>query len=172
MNRLDKSKKLYLNIGCGDNIKKDESVQWINIDCRKLKNIDYVMQAEKLEFENNVFDMVYVTHVLEHFSWKLVPDILKEWIRVLKPKGELYIAVPDILKIAQYFSAGKLGADMVFSYLYGGQGYDENFHKAGFCHSTLTRQMKNAGLKHIQKWVGNKKDASGSFFSLNLKGMK
>lgn len=170
--KLHSDRPLFLNVGCGDDIKHDSDIKWINIDIRQIKKADYIMDAAQLDFADKTFHGVYVAHILEHFPLKNSLDIIKEWVRVLKEYGILFIAVPDILKIAKGFVKGKVGADMVMKYLYGGQGYDENFHKAGFCKSTLTNLMESAGLKDIHTWERNKSDASGSFYSLNLKGVK
>lgn len=174
MIKIDNPKKLKLglNIGCGNNTKNDEKVKWINIDIRKLKNVDYIMDATKLDFENNIFDFVYSAHVLEHFSHQHTQTIVNEWVRVLKKNGELFIAVPDILKISKAFINADIGIDMVIKYFYGGQGYDSNFHKAGFCFSLMKKIMRNSGLKDIEFWKGTREDASGSFYSLNIKGVK
>jgi SAM-dependent methyltransferase len=43
----------------------------------------------------NTFDFVYSSHCLEHM--RDVPEALRNWIRVLKPGGWLYIVVPDYI---------------------------------------------------------------------------
>lgn len=51
-----------------------------------------IEDATKLSFQNNNFDRVIATHILEH-----VPnphEVLMEWARVLKPGGVLTIVLP------------------------------------------------------------------------------
>jgi SAM-dependent methyltransferase len=44
-------------------------------------------------FRDGVFDFVYSSHLLEDFfEWE---PVLREWIRVLKPGGNIVILVPD-----------------------------------------------------------------------------
>jgi SAM-dependent methyltransferase len=49
--------------------------------------------THKLSFKDNEFDFLYASHVLEHFSNTI--EVLKEWLRVVKPGGYVYFAVPD-----------------------------------------------------------------------------
>ena len=65
-------------------------------------NVDYVWDASKrLPFKDNTFDLIYASHVLEHIPWYKTEEVLKEWVRVLKPGGILEIWVPDGLKICK-----------------------------------------------------------------------
>ena len=46
-------------------------------------------------FKNNVLDYVYSSHLLEDFSPTEVVDVLREWMRIIKPGGVLIIYCPD-----------------------------------------------------------------------------
>jgi SAM-dependent methyltransferase len=50
---------------------------------------------EKFPFEDNTYDLVFASHVLEHVPWYRIDAALREVHRVLKPKGEVEIYVPD-----------------------------------------------------------------------------
>jgi predicted SAM-dependent methyltransferase len=81
-----------LHLGCG-NIRLDG---FINIDIRQTPATDRLMDITNLaEFGDNSVDMICSSHCLEHFSFRIVPDILREWNRVLKKGGELVVRVPD-----------------------------------------------------------------------------
>lgn len=81
-----------LHLGCG-NTKLDG---FINIDIRQTPATDRVMDISDLaEFSDNSVDMIYASHCLEHFNFRIVPDILCEWNRVLRKGGELVVRVPD-----------------------------------------------------------------------------
>lgn len=51
--------------------------------------------AEYIPFEDNFFDIIICCYVLEHIS--NVKKSIQEMIRVLKPGGILYLAVPNYL---------------------------------------------------------------------------
>jgi predicted SAM-dependent methyltransferase len=55
-----------------------------------------VETAEKLDlFAGASCDLVYSSHLLEHFHYEKLPSILSEWMRVIKPGGHLVLYVPD-----------------------------------------------------------------------------
>lgn len=55
-------------------------------------NLDYVGPLHKMPIENDTFDAVLCTQVLEHLEWPR--ESVKEMHRVLKPGGRLYMTVP------------------------------------------------------------------------------
>ena len=94
-------KERYLHIGCGDVILPKP---FENLDTRKMDGVDHVCEADKLSFEDGTFDLVYSSHVLEHFKRNETQSILNEWVRVLKPGGIVRISVPSfesLIKIYQ-----------------------------------------------------------------------
>lgn len=48
-----------------------------------------------LPFKDNVLDWVYCSHVIEDWNPKRWPSILAEWVRCLKPGGNIVILVPE-----------------------------------------------------------------------------
>jgi len=79
------------------------------------RNVDYVWDASKpLPFKDNTFDLIYASHVLEHIPWYKTEEVLKEWVRVLKPGGVLEVWVPDGLKICETLvKAEKEGVNLI-----------------------------------------------------------
>ena len=63
-------------------------------------NADYILDASKpMPFRDDSFDLIYASHVLEHIPWYQVEETLTEWVRILKPGGQLEVWVPDGYKI-------------------------------------------------------------------------
>ncbi len=92
MNKLS-----YLNLGCGTTFHHD----WTNIDF--VSTSKYVLPFNLLmgiPQPDNTFEVVYHSHVLEHFPKEKAIDFIKECYRVLKPNGIIRIAIPDLEKIA------------------------------------------------------------------------
>ena len=81
---------LILDIGCGEN--KLEGA--IGVDIKKTKAVDVIADARYLPFKDEVFDNVYSSHLIEHFSHREVKNVLKEWVRVLKKGGTIEIRCP------------------------------------------------------------------------------
>jgi predicted SAM-dependent methyltransferase len=86
--------KKVLEIGCGNKKIFSKSVC---TDVRKTPVVDVVCDARDLPFEDNSFDHVYASHIIEHFSHKETQNVLDEWIRVLKENGILEIRCPDVI---------------------------------------------------------------------------
>lgn len=89
-----------LNLGCGDRFHPD----WINLDfysntpAVKAHNL-----IEGIPYANQSFDVVYHSHLLEHFPASLAYGFLTECKRVLKPGGVLRVAVPDLEQICRLY---------------------------------------------------------------------
>lgn len=85
----------YLNLGCGIYYSTQE--EWTNLDFVSSGN--KVLRHNLLNgipFEDNTFDAVYHSHVLEHFTKEDGEAFTAECFRVLKPGGVLRIVLPDL----------------------------------------------------------------------------
>lgn len=48
-----------------------------------------------LPYEDETFDKILASHVIEHVEWYRTQSVLKEWTRILKSGGEMEIWIPD-----------------------------------------------------------------------------
>ena len=86
-----------LDVGCG---KYKCYGHWIGVDNGGVwgkHNADApVEDAANLDlFASQSCDGVFSSHLLEHFQYERVPDVLAEWLRVIKQGGHLMLYVPD-----------------------------------------------------------------------------
>ncbi len=91
--------KRYINVGCGLHYCHDK--EWTNLDF--VKSGPRVIGHNLLKgipFSNDAFELVYHSHVLEHFSKQDGEKFIKECFRVLKPGGIIRIAIPNLEEIA------------------------------------------------------------------------
>lgn len=132
-------------------------------------------------FGNIAFPLAYgdetvaecrASHILEHFPQGQTLDVLKDWVRVLKPGGWLKIAVPDFTYIAKEYLEGNKDGLPLFGYLMGGQTDENDYHKAAFNEGTLRYLLVEAGLEDIQPWQSEIQDCAALPVSLNLMGKK
>ena len=102
----------YLEIGPGTN----RIVGFETLDIVGGKDIDYVLDASKrLPFDDNSFDIIYASHILEHIPWYQVETTFKDWVRTLKPGGKLEVLVPNGLKICTLLlDFEKTGKDLTY----------------------------------------------------------
>jgi predicted SAM-dependent methyltransferase len=89
-----------LNLGCGSRYHP----AWINVDFAPEDPAVLSHDLRKgVPFPGEEFDVVYHSHVLEHFSQQGAREFLRECLRVLKPGGTLRVAVPDLELIAKTY---------------------------------------------------------------------
>ena len=92
-----------VNIGCG----RDYIKGWVNVDGDPIISPDIVCELDsknvRLPFEDNSMDLVYACHILEHIHY--LPELKREFVRILKPGGAIFVVVPH------YLSADAWGDD-------------------------------------------------------------
>lgn len=117
-------------------------------------------------------DAVWSSHNLEHVRAHEVPLVLRGFLRVLRPGGEILITMPDLRQAAKLIAAGKLedtayvspaGPIAPLDILYGHRasiqgGNDFMGHRTGFTAKTLTQKLEQAGFVDID--VTARKDFS------------
>ena len=139
---------LKLHIGCG----YTRIEGFVNIDCRYLPSVDDIQNAELMRsYKPNSVDLIYSSHVLEHFGrWKY-KHIIQRWFEILKPNGIIRLAVPDFSKICDHYNANKDLSSLI-GLLYGGQDYTENQHYMTFDFDSLKKVLVDTGFKNVGIW--------------------
>lgn len=140
--------RLLLHLGCGP----INAPGYINVDVQPFPHVHYVHGVYPLEmFESNSVDMVYASHVLEHFAVKELPVVLREWLRVLKDGGVLRLGVPDFgALVSIYLDTGEI--HNILGPLMGGQSDQHNFHYSVFDERYLSQLLQDAGFKKVRLW--------------------
>lgn len=93
-------KMKYLNLGCGTRFHP----LWSNVDFISTEKGVIAHDLRKgVPFQDSVFDVVYSSHILEHFPKNAALPFIKECYRVLRPGGIIRIAVPDLERIARLY---------------------------------------------------------------------
>lgn len=89
-----------LNLGCGDRINPN----WVNVDFHptNVNAIPFDLN-QGIPFPDSVFDVVYHSHLLEHFPKEHAQFFLKDCFRVLKPNGIIRIVVTDLETIVRIY---------------------------------------------------------------------
>lgn len=89
-----------LNLGCGSRFHP----AWTNVDFTAVSPSVLSHDLRKgIPFPGEEFDVVYHSHVLEHFNLPRARAFLRECGRVLKPGGTLRVVVPDLEQIAKTY---------------------------------------------------------------------
>jgi SAM-dependent methyltransferase len=157
---VNTQKNTKLNLGCGDKILEG----YINVDVapsRRGLKPDVLCDLHHLTtFEDNYADEILAVHVVEHFwRWEVV-DILKEWVRVLKPKGRMVLECPNLISACQEFlknpdlmaGGGQEGQRSMWVF-YGDPSWKDPLmvHRWGYTPRSLAMVMFEAGLTDLRQ---------------------
>lgn len=172
--KADRSGKISLNLGCGQRVLPG----FVNIDkyvCPNCNPAEYTVEEGDIsllyQFADQSVDLIFAAHVFEHLSIRQGRKAIKEWARVLKPGGLLYLSIPDLELIAWEILANA-GTDLqsnrlewviftMFGYQispdkkpYNGLNIDEEapedlgqFHKSGYTKLSLQKIVLESGFQ-------------------------
>jgi SAM-dependent methyltransferase len=90
----------YLNLGCGSRFHPD----WSNVNFTSTgQGVIAHNLNQDIPFPDISLDVVYHSHILEHFSKSQAPIFLLQCYRVLKPHGIIRIVIPDLEQIIRSY---------------------------------------------------------------------
>lgn len=177
-----------LHLGCG----RRHIPGFFHVDVLPAPHVDLVSRVERLpDFADGTVDLIYASHLLEHFSRSEYRAVLREWCRVLAPGGVLRLAVPDFAACAKlYYEQGlQDGLTGLVGLIVGGQRDQYDYHKMVFDEPLLTRELLAAGFTSVRRWdwrttehaaiddysqayLPHLDKANGTLMSLNLEAVK
>jgi len=147
-------------------------------------HVDHLGNANDLSrFADDTFDVVYASHVVEHFDYRdELGKTLREWCRALKPGGWVLISVPDLEVLASLILDKTLSVNerfMTMRMMFGGHVDAYDYHGVGLTAEFLTAFLSEAGfvgMERVERF-GFFADTSnyrfaGRQISLNLRAMK
>lgn len=159
--KLFETANIFLNIGanCYD------SNGWFYVIPQRVNHCikpeqEILRLAHDLEgFPDNSVSLIYSSHMLEHTSYgdDFNLQTLREWRRVTRPGGMLFIAVPDLDVLCRMYLDPKMTTEQrlfIARMIYGGQTDRYDFHLYGYNEESLTLFLKEAGYCKMQR-VGN-----------------
>ena len=137
-----------LNVGCGFN----KISGYINIDSEKCVSPDLVLDItiKRLPFSNNSIGEILFFHCIEHIQKEKHYEIIKEFSRVLKLGGKLYISYPEFWECAKRWRAN-LGGKRNFweATLFGRQLHTGDFHVCAMDSSELRVLLFECGFTDV-----------------------
>ncbi len=176
---------MKLHLGCG----AKHIPGFTHVDLLDYPHVDFRAPVNELSFaKDGSVELIYASHVLEHFGRHEINQVLSEWNRVLKKGGLLRCAVPDFKAVAQrYLRTGNLGE--LVGLVCGGQRDQYDYHKTIFDENSLTKSLLEAGFSSVTSydwkttehaWLDDYSQAylphmgkeSGQLMSLNVEATK
>lgn len=113
---------------------------------------DVAADLMDLPFPDNYADEARAIHVIEHFQVWDAPKVLAEWVRVLKPGGQLVIECPCLDKIIKLFDVPNVPPFLTFWGLYGDPRLSDPLMMHHWCYTErmLAGMMGEAGLVNLR----------------------
>lgn len=145
---------------------------YLHLDVRPLPGVDVVCDFSKevLPFGDDRFEEILSNHSIEHISFRKIPFVIKEWFRVLKPGGKVFLRTPDLEFICKTYLAGQTTPEhpndenfitdafgevtpawWANIKLFAGQDYPSNFHYLCFDFKTIKEVLKRYGFERIER---------------------
>lgn len=126
-----------------------------NLDVRKLPEVDIVVDfCEKLPINDESYDGIYSSYVLEHISWRKVRGFISEMFRILRPGGVAFIITANLKEQAKILADKSEWTDTDVCMLFGDQNYDgrdwrSNSHCCGFSPKTVIEAFRGIGFDDV-----------------------
>jgi len=184
-NALPPSPGLNIELGGGmfpTKIRGEDQDDFISVDTFNWPTVDVVADLKNpLPFPNGCAANIFSREVLEHLPYNVLPDVIRECFRVLRPAGRLYVCCPDFEAIISlydkkcrcvvhdvadpecnhckgralvsedYWRANLLGNQIDY-----GDGGMNDTHKNQITYPHLEGLLKNTGFVNIQRDFTNK----------------
>jgi predicted SAM-dependent methyltransferase len=161
--------KQLLNVGCGPKggavPREFQAYKETRLDVSKTVEPDIVASITAMPMiDDESYDAVYASHVIEHLYFHEVAQALREVLRVLKAGGSFKVQVPDLQSIGGLLALDKadatayqggMGPVAPLDMLYGHRGEVAKgnlymAHKMGFTASVLKACLLRAGFDQVE----------------------
>ena len=147
--------KLRLHLACGH----DYTEGFINIDFYAPEDAvcDARFDVMKLPYPDNSVDEIKAFHIIEHFHFFEIQEVLKEWHRVLKPGGRLWLETPDFLESCRSFVEGSPSMPiqdwrvLLYNHFFAHAWIPGQTHKFLFTEDQLRVNFEWAGFKSANR---------------------
>jgi len=118
---------------------------------------DVRFDVQKLPYPDNSVDEIKAFHIIEHFNFFEIKDVLEEWYRVLKPGGRLYLETPDFLETCRSFVEGTTAMPIeewrvtLYGHFFAHPWVPGQTHKFLFTENQLRTNLSWAGFKQVNR---------------------
>jgi SAM-dependent methyltransferase len=151
---------LRLNLGCGDK----HLPGYVNVDVAASRagvRPDVQCDLRELKsFATDSADEVLAVHVVEHFwRWEIV-DVLREWLRTLKPGGQMIVECPNLLEACRALLEDPVngaqpgpGGQRTMWVFYGDPAWRDPLmcHRWNYTPQSLKALMEESGLVRVRQ---------------------
>lgn len=140
---------MNLNFGSGES----KLPGFINIDIELSQKPEVICDITRvfLPFNDTIADKIFFIHTIEHISKNNHFEIFKEFNRILKQKGRLFLAYPEFAKCAQNWLENKKGMrEWWEKTIFGRQLWPSDSHVCAMDTNEVIELLSLAGFKIVK----------------------
>lgn len=146
---------LKLNLGSKNPEWKEQKEKgWTTVDIVEGADITMDLRKHNLPWDDNIVDLIYCSHFIEHITHKEARNFLKECIRMLRPGGIIRIVFPEYsytevpqITIIEYLSGAKSPSELTGEEKY---TYDKTYmHLYAYTVESMKYELKRVGFTKI-----------------------
>ena len=154
-----------LQIGSGSSLLEE----WLNTDIRPRRHERVLLDAARpFPIEDETFDYVFSEHVIEHLGFPEGLSMLRQCHRILRPRGRIRIATPNLERVASLYANPKTEVQRAYieyvtdHYIAQSRGYRASFvinghfailgHRFLYDPETLEMAAREAGFDQFSWW--------------------
>jgi SAM-dependent methyltransferase len=116
------------------------------------RSLHYLDVARRFRFDDDTFEAVYASHVLEHLDRDVAERCLKEVHRVLRPGGILRVAVPDLNEVVRQYDPSDPDSFLAGLYdAHSGRRSRTSLHRWMYNPSSLKALLERVGFQDVQR---------------------
>lgn len=129
---------------------------WHILNARPEPFVDILGNILELgQFPDQCCDEIYASHVLEHIDYMYeVSAVMRDFYRMLKPGGTIYISVPDMGTLCHMYVDPTYTLEQryaIMRMIYGGHINKYDYHYGGFDFEILGGQLFGAGFREMSR---------------------
>jgi len=140
---------MKLHLGCG----KRHIPGYVNIDFYRTEATDRILNIVQIDksYKNETADVIYMSHVLEHFERTQGKELLVKLFNILKPGGIIRLAVPDWDAIIDRYNETK-NLEEIITLVYGRHDIALEGHYTTWTFDSLKQDLMNTGFTKVWKY--------------------
>ena len=144
---------MKLNLGCAKDIKDD----YLNIDVYDHPLVKKADVRDLSFIEDGSVEEIYAKDILEHMSYQDGKAAIKEWARVLKTGGKIFIQTINLDKQIECYSLGIWSIEDLNHMIFAGGSWVnedakcEDFHKCGYNEKLISKILFDSNIS-IEKF--------------------
>lgn len=150
---ISKQEPVCLNLGSGQ---RPFAPPFLNYDIQEKKWREYTINkgckwaGNPWSKGHDIYDIIVLHHVLEHFGCGEADDLIMMCKEALKPMGSLLVFVPNMEALFRGWKLGRINTQVYMTNVYGAYMGDEaDRHRWGYDYISLTEYLWKFGFSSM-----------------------